>query len=91
MAFVAEQAFGAHLPAKLRVIVAHELAVFRCILKDLWWSSEVSHVMSVDATFRIVRLLPIWAPARLVSEHVKSKCLQGLINCVQVLIQGWGF
>jgi len=86
MAFVAEQAFGTHLPAKLRIIVAHELAILRCILKDLWWSSEVSHVMSVDATFRIVRLFPIWAPARLVSEHVKGKCFKGLVNCVQVFI-----
>ena len=86
MALIAKQAFGTHLPATLGVIVSHELAVFRRILKDFGWSPEISHVMGIDATFGIMRLLSVWAPARLVSKHVKSKCLKGLVNRVQVFI-----
>ncbi len=70
VALVAEQALGAHLPALVR---AHDLAVLRRVLKDLRRPAEVPHVVGVEAGLRVMGLLPVRAPARLVPKHVESE------------------
>lgn len=46
-------------------------------------------MVRIDAALGVMRLLPVGTPARLVSEHVKCKSFQGLVNRVQILVQSW--
>lgn len=57
MTFVAEQTIWTLLPSGFRVGVVralHGLTVFWRIFEYLWWPSEVSHVVGVNATFGVV-------------------------------------
>lgn len=65
MTFVAKQALRALLPARVGPIrlALHVFAIFRNILEDLRRPSKVSHMMSVDAALRIMRVLLVWTPA----------------------------
>lgn len=43
--------------------------------------------MSEDATLGVMRLLSIWTPAGLVSEHVERENLKGLVDHIQILLE----
>lgn len=43
--------------------------------------------MGIDTAFRVMGILPVRTPTRLVSEHVECKHLQRLVLQIQVLIQ----
>lgn len=83
---VAKDTFGAHFPALLRGV----LTVLCLIFEYLGWPSEIAHVMGINTTFRVVRLPPVWAPARFIFEHVESENLHGLKEGLQVLVQSFG-
>ena len=93
VALVAEKSVGALLPAILRVLalVRQRLAILWRVLEDLGRASEVPHVVGVDAAFRVMRVFPVWTPARLVSEHVECKHFETFVDVVQVLVKGRRF
>lgn len=66
MTFIAQQSFGALVPAKP---IYQSFTILRGVLKELWWPSEVSCVVGVVAALRVVRILFSGTPARLVVEH----------------------
>lgn len=63
------------------------LAILRAVLEDFRRSSEISEMVGIDAVFGVVGFLPIWAPARLVSEHVESENFHSFVYRVQVLLE----
>lgn len=86
---VAENPIRAHFPARICcLLVAQVFTVLWQVLEDFGWSSEVTHVMSVNAALRVVRILAVWAPGCLVFEHVEREYFHGLEGRVQVLIKG---
>ena len=63
------------------------LAVLGRVFEQVGWPSEVSRVVRVDARFRIVAVLFIWAPASLVEEHEEDVALLLGLDVVQPTIQ----
>ena len=49
------------------------LAIFRCVSKYIRGSSEVSRMMCINAALRVMRVLFVWTPRRLVLEHVEGE------------------
>lgn len=50
------------------------LAIFGEVFKQLWWPSEVTSMVSVDAALGIVRVLLIGTPCSFIFEHVERVC-----------------
>lgn len=63
------------------------LTVLRRILEQVWRSAEVTRVMRVDATFRVVTILFRRAPARFVEEHEENVSLLLRVNLIESLIE----
>ena len=51
------------------------LAVVRHVVEDTGWPSEVPHVVCIQAILRVVRVVTLRAPARLVLVHVEGEAL----------------
>lgn len=49
------------------------LTILWQIFENVRWSSEVSHVMSVDTTLWIMGIFLVWTPTTLIFEHVEGK------------------
>ena len=89
------------LETSLAVVPPHatleRLAILRCILEKVGWTPEIACMVRVNATLRIVAVLLIWTPTRLVEEHVKDVALLTLINFIQLLVEvvefekTWGY
>lgn len=62
-------------------------AIFRKVVDHVWQSSEISRVVGIDATFRIVRILLSRAPAGLVIKHLEGIRLELLFEDVKVLVE----
>ena len=84
VALVALQALLAVVPAHSRL---QGVAVLGGVLEQVGWSSEVSRVMRVDATFRVVAIFLGWTPTRFVEEHEKDVAFLFSVNIVQSLVQ----
>ena len=84
----AENPVRTHLPARIGgLLVAQILAIFWRVLKDFRWSSEVTHMVCVNAALGVMRILAIWAPSRLIFEHIEREHLHGLEGRVQILAE----
>jgi len=88
MTLIAQKPHRTRFPAKIVTVrlCLHVLTVFWGVLEDFRWPPKVTHVMCINATFRVVRIFPIWTPARFISEHIESKNLQGFVNVVQIFV-----
>lgn len=86
---VAENPIRTHFPARIcSLLVAQVFTVLCRVLEDFRWSSEVTHVMSVDTALRVVRILAVRTPGCLVFEHVECEYFHSLEGRVQILIKG---
>lgn len=74
VAFAARKSERAHFPAVL--LVAQIITIFRWVFEDLWGSPKVAHMVGVNAAFRVMRILVIWAPTRLILKHEKGETFQ---------------
>ena len=62
--FVAENAIWTHFPAMICGLLVAQIFTILCrVLEDLRRSSKVTHVMSINAVFRVVRILAVWTPS----------------------------
>jgi hypothetical protein len=58
--------------------------VLREIFKDVWRSPEVSSVMSIDAAFRVMRVLLIWTPTGFVFKHIEGESFYLGVVLIQI-------
>ena len=90
VALVTEDSVRAHLPPSICGLrVAEILTILCCILENLRWSPEVTHVMGVDAALGVVGILAVGAPRCFILEHIERKHLHGLESRVQILVEGF--
>ena len=85
VAIFTEEAVRAEFPGEiLTLYLLHALAVFWGILEDLRRTAEITHMMSINTAFRVVRVLPLRTPACLVPIHVKSECIHCLLQLEEI-------
>ena len=63
------------------------LTVLRRIFKEIRWPSEITCVVRIEATLRVVAVLFSLAPTRLVKEHIEDVALFSLVDLIQALVQ----
>ena len=83
--FVAENSIWTHFPTRICIQI---FTILCRVFEDLRRSSKVTHVMSINAVLRVVRILAVWTPSWLIFEHVERKNFHGLEGRVQILIKG---
>jgi hypothetical protein len=80
---VAPQAIGTEVPTSSG---RQSLAIFGGIPEQLRWTTEVAHMVRVDAALGIMRVFLSWAPTGLVEEHIKQKVVVPRIDLRQRLV-----
>ena len=84
VAFLTLKTFGTLIPPQVLLQV---FAVFSDVLKVQRRPSKVSHVVSVDTSFRIVSIFLGWTPARLISIHKEGVAVIIFEHRVQVQLE----
>lgn len=68
-------------------VFGHVLAVLRHVVEEARRSSEVSHMVRIQAVLRVVRVGPLWAPACFILVHVEREALHFLEELIQVFVE----
>ena len=84
MTFIALQTFWTLVPTN--AFSQHE-AVFWRILENFGWSSEISHVVGVNATFAVVTFFLRGTPSSFVHEHIEHESIFVQVQLLQVVVK----
>jgi hypothetical protein len=60
--------------------------IFGGVFKNFGRPSKISHVVSVDAAFAIMRVLFVWTPSWFVHEHVENKSVLVQVQVLEVVV-----
>lgn len=80
---IAKKSLWTRFPPFLRTV----FAILGLVSEDFGWPPKISHMMRINTTFRVMRFVPVGAPARLIFEQVKLVDIHSIEETIQVLVE----